>query len=164
MVMSQAYFDSPLGLLQIVATDNGICEINFVKQRGEDSPDISACLTECKKQLAEYFSGIRRKFDLPLDLNKGTTFYREVWRLVKAIPYGRTRSYSVIAESLGRPQASRAVGQANGRNPIPIIIPCHRVIGKNGKLTGYAYGVEMKEALLAIENPRQYVHQGDLFH
>jgi methylated-DNA-[protein]-cysteine S-methyltransferase len=159
-----AYYSSPLGLLEIVCTDVGIASLNFVEQpRFESDDDPPAILRDCLAQLDEYFDGRRRKFDIPLDLSAGTAFYREVWRLVQAIPYGRTRSYSTIAETLGRPNASRAVGQANGHNPVPIIIPCHRVIGKDGGLTGYAYGLEIKEALLAIENPRKFVHQTELF-
>jgi methylated-DNA-[protein]-cysteine S-methyltransferase len=161
---SVAYFSSPLGLLEIVCTDIGISEINFVERpRIEPTEVLPATLRDCLAQLEEYFNGKRRKFVLVLDLSHGTDFYRDVWHLVQAIPYGRTRSYSTIAETLGKPHASRAVGQANGRNPIPIIIPCHRVIGKDGGLTGYAYGLEMKEALLAIENPKKFVHQTELW-
>lgn len=159
-----AYYSSPLGLLEIVCTDVGISEINFVERPEHTSTDDPPqVLRDCIAQLDEYFDGRRKRFDLPLDLSGTTTFYREVWRLIQAIPYGRTRSYSTIAETLGKPHASRAVGQANGHNPIPIIIPCHRVIGKDGGLTGYAYGLEIKEALLAIENPKKYAHQTALW-
>ncbi|HLF63315.1 MAG TPA: methylated-DNA--[protein]-cysteine S-methyltransferase [Saprospiraceae bacterium] len=159
-----AYYSSPLGFLEVVCTEIGISEINFVDNpRSETSDDPPPALRDCLTQLDEYFAGRRRRFEVPLDLSRGTDFHREVWRLVQAIPYGRTRSYSTIAETLGRPHASRAVGQANGRNPIPIIIPCHRVIGKDGGLTGYAYGLEMKEALLAIENPKKFAHQAELW-
>ena len=155
-----AYLPSPLGLLEIVCSDRGISEVNFVNEvRHEETADPPEILTKCKTQLKEYFAGKRKQFSVKLDLSRGTEFYREVWRLVQAIPYGRTRCYSKIAENLGRPNASRAVGLANGRNPLPILVPCHRVIGKNGSLTGYAYGLEMKEALLAIENPRRFAHQ-----
>jgi len=159
-----AYYSSPISLLEVVCTDLGIREINFVaRQRHEPTADPPELLSQCVAQLDEYFHGRRKRFDVPLDLSAGTEFYREVWRLVRAIPYGRTRSYSAIAETLGRPQASRAVGQANGRNPIPIIIPCHRVIGKDGGLTGYAYGLDIKEALLSIENPKKFAHQTALW-
>lgn len=161
---SVAYLTSPLGLIEVVCTESGISEINFVeKKKGPETTDPPASLSQCVAQLKEYFEGNRRKFTVQLDLSRGTEFYREVWRLVAAIPYGRTRCYSDIAETLGRPQASRAVGMANGRNPLPIIIPCHRVIGKDGSLTGYAYGLDVKEALLAIENPRRFVHQAELW-
>jgi len=159
-----AYFSSPLGLLEVVCTEIGISRIKFVEERtSEESGDPPQALLDCISQLREYFDGERRKFSLPLDLRTGTEFYREVWKLVAAIPYGRTRSYSKIAETLGRPQASRAVGMANGRNPLPIIVPCHRVIGKDGSLTGYGYGLDVKEALLAIENPKRFAHQAELW-
>ena len=157
------FYDSPVGLLEIEGSQEGISSIRFVEKREGESEEIPRVLKECARQLDEYFRGERKSFDLKLDLGKASEFYREVWRLVQAIPYGRTRSYSMIAQTLERPNASRAVGQANGRNPIPIVIPCHRVIGKNGGLTGYAYGLNMKETLLAIESPKQYAHQADLF-
>jgi methylated-DNA-[protein]-cysteine S-methyltransferase len=158
------YYSSPLGLLEVVCTEIGISEINFVDSPGHDMPENPPeALRKCITQLDEYFGGRRKRFDIPLDLSSGTEFYREVWRLVQAIPYGRTRSYSTIAETLGRPQATRAVGQANGRNPLPIVIPCHRVIGKDGALTGYALGLEIKEALLALENPKKFAHQAALW-
>jgi len=159
-----AYYSSPIGVLEVVCTEVGISEINFKQKPDKKASEVQPkILSDCIKQLDEYFAGRRKRFDVPLDLRNGTDFYREVWRLVQSIPYGRTRSYSTIAETLGRPHASRAVGQANGRNPIPIIIPCHRVIGKNGGLTGYAYGLEMKEALLSIENPKKFAHQTALW-
>lgn len=157
------YYDSPVGILEIEGSQEGISSIKFVDQRTVDSDNIPQELQNCVDQLQEYFHADRKSFDLKLDLRKASEFYRDVWKLVQAIPYGRTRSYSTIAQTLGRPNASRAVGQANGRNPIPIVIPCHRVIGKNGGLTGYAYGLRMKEVLLAIENPKRYAHQADLF-
>jgi methylated-DNA-[protein]-cysteine S-methyltransferase len=159
-----AYLLSPLGLIEITCSEIGISRIRFVEAREEEeSQPQPQALIDCLQQLEEYFEGTRLKFTVPLDLRSGTEFYREVWKLVLAIPYGRTRSYSTIAETLGRPQASRAVGMANGRNPIPIIIPCHRVIGKNGSLTGYEYGLDVKEALLAIENPKRFAHQAELW-
>jgi methylated-DNA-[protein]-cysteine S-methyltransferase len=104
-------------------------------------------------QLNEYFSGSRKKFDLPLDID-GTEFQKKVWNELKKIPYGKTKSYKYIAEKLGDVKAIRAVGKANGQNPVPILIPCHRVIGSNGKLTGYAGGLDIKEKLLEIEGSR----------
>lgn len=161
---SVAYLSSPLGLIEVVCAESGISEINFVEEkRDTETSDQPSALSDCVTQLKEYFEGKRRKFTVQLDMSRGTDFYREVWRLVAAIPYGRTRSYSDIAETLGRPLASRAVGMANGRNPLPIVIPCHRVIGKDGSLTGYAYGLDLKEALLAIENPKRFVHQAELW-
>lgn len=107
-------------------------------------------LKRLKAQLAEYFGGERRAFDLPLD-PQGTAFQREVWDALTAIPYGETRTYGALAEAIGRPGSARAVGAANGQNPISIIIPCHRVIGSTGSLTGYAGGIDIKRRLLNLE-------------
>jgi len=106
---------------------------------------------EAEKQLIEYFNGQRRHFDLKLNL-VGTNFQKTVWQALMDIPYGQTASYKDIAVKLGKPTASRAVGMANGKNPLPLVIPCHRIIGSGGKLTGYAFGLELKEALLNLEN------------
>lgn len=106
---------------------------------------------QTEKQLKEYFKGQRNVFDLPLQM-KGTQFQQEVWQALQEIPYGETRTYSDIAVAIGRPKATRAVGMANHCNPLAIIVPCHRVIGKNGSLTGYAGGLEKKQALLALES------------
>lgn len=160
---SLTYHESPLGLLEIECSHQGILAIRFATERQTDVTTPSTFAVDCIKQLDEYFAGFRESFDLPLDFSGSTSFYREVWKLVGSIPYGRTRSYSDIAVNLGRPRACRAVGQANGHNPIPIVIPCHRVIGKKGKLTGYAYGIDVKQALLQIENPKTYSRQSALF-
>jgi methylated-DNA-[protein]-cysteine S-methyltransferase len=109
---------------------------------------------EAKKQLEEYFAGKRKDFDLPLQ-PVGTDFQQAVWMALRQIPYGHTASYADIAQAVGSPKAARATGQANNRNPIAIIVPCHRVIGRNGKLTGYAGGLDKKEFLLALEAPQQ---------
>lgn len=118
--------------------------------RGEESPLLRAART----QLLEYLSRTRRSFDLPLD-PAGTDFQRAVWEALRAIPYGQTRTYGEIAAAVGRPRAVRAVGQANHVNPLPIFIPCHRVVGKNGALTGYAGGLDLKSALLALESGKE---------
>lgn len=118
--------------------------------RGEESPLLRAART----QLLEYLSGARRSFDLPLD-PAGTAFQRSVWEALRAIPYGQTRTYGEMAAAVGRPRAVRAVGQANHVNPLPIFIPCHRVVGKNGALTGYAGGLDLKGALLALESGKE---------
>lgn len=118
--------------------------------REEESPLLGAART----QLLEYLSGTRRAFDLPLD-PAGTDFQRSVWEALRAIPYGQTRTYGEIAAVVGRPRAVRAVGQANHVNPLPIFIPCHRVVGKNGALTGYAGGLDLKGALLALESGKE---------
>lgn len=120
------------------------------RRRGEETPLLRAART----QLLEYLSGARRSFDLPLD-PAGTDFQRSVWEALRAIPYGQTRTYGEIAAAVGRPRAVRAVGQANHVNPLPIFIPCHRVVGKNGALTGYAGGLDLKSALLALESGKE---------
>lgn len=118
--------------------------------RGEETP----LLRTAREELLAYFSGERRDFDLPLD-PAGTDFQRAVWEALRAIPYGGTRTYGEIAAAVGRPKAVRAVGQANHVNPLPIFIPCHRVVGKNGALTGYAGGLDLKRALLALESGKE---------
>jgi methylated-DNA-[protein]-cysteine S-methyltransferase len=110
----------------------------------------SALVAETRKQLAEYFAGTRRDFELPLD-PVGTDFQQRAWRALLEIPYGVTRTYAQQAQRLGMPHGARAVGLANARNPIPIVIPCHRLVGSTGKLTGYAGGLEVKEHLLRLE-------------
>lgn len=118
--------------------------------RGEETP----LLRTARAQLLEYLSGTRRSFDLPLD-PAGTAFQRSVWEALGSIPYGQTRTYGEVAAAVGRPSAVRAVGQANHVNPLPIFIPCHRVVGKNGALTGYAGGLDLKGALLALESGKE---------
>ena len=149
--MDLILFDTPLGLMGLEEEDGAIVRLLLP---GAPVPRI-AChetplLTEGKRQLLEYLAGVRRVFDLPL-APKGTEFYRSVWRALEEIPYGETRSYRDIAQTVGRPKAVRAVGQANHNNPIPIIIPCHRVVGANGSLTGYGGGLDLKERLLRLE-------------
>ena len=118
--------------------------------RGEETPLLRAA----REALLAYFAGERRSFDLPLD-PAGTDFQRAVWEALRAIPYGQTRTYGEIAAAVGRPKAVRAVGQANHVNPLPIFIPCHRVVGKGGALTGYAGGLDLKGALLALESGKE---------
>ena len=121
-----------------------------LRGRGEETPLLRAA----QEALLSYFAGERRDFDLPL-APAGTDFQRAVWEALRAIPYGRTRTYGEIAAAVGRPKAVRAVGQANHVNPLPIFIPCHRVVGKNGALTGYAGGLDLKRALLALESGKE---------
>ena len=148
---------SPVGELTLVADDRGLAAILWEN----DKPDrvrLGAVreradhpvLVETERQLREYFAGERRTFDVPLSF-AGTDFQKRVWAALLAIPFGETRSYGEIAHQLGTPGASRAVGAANGRNPISIIAPCHRVVGSNGKLTGFAGGLEAKAFLLDLE-------------
>ena len=147
---------SPLGRLTLVATDRGLRSVSMARDLAAGAADIGsdACdhpvLVQAATQLGEYFARTRTAFDLPLDA-AGTPFQQEVWAMLRTIPYGETRSYLAIAVQLGRPTATRAVGAANGRNPIAIITPCHRVIGRDGSLTGFAGGLENKRLLLALE-------------
>ena len=142
--------NTPIGNVSIVCENNFITNIAF----GVDFPDAvkgaSPLLDSAVSQLNEYFSGIRKNFDLPLKFG-GTEFQNRVWQELSKIPYGETISYKDLAERTGNIKACRAVGMANNKNPIPIIIPCHRVVGSNGKLTGYAGGLEAKKFLLELE-------------
>lgn len=148
---------SPVGTLTLVARGACLAAVLWETERenrvrlGElERDDDNAVLRETARQLGEYFAGQRRTFDLPLDFF-GTEFQRQVWAALLAIPFGETRSYRDIAQRIGNPQAVRAVGAANGRNPISIIAPCHRVIGASGSLTGFAGGLPAKQYLLALE-------------
>lgn len=160
--MSLVYklIDSPVGRLKLVASSEGLVAILW----GRDKPsqadvalgemrrdDGDRILMETERQLREYFDGKRKEFSLRLDM-RGTAFQKDVWEALLAIPYGETTSYGEIAKKIGRPSASRAVGAANGANPIPIVVPCHRVIGSTGKLTGFGGGLDVKEKLLGIES------------
>lgn len=149
---------TPVGLLRLAATVDGLAAIqwenegrpNRIRSRVEAADSRHEVLVETERQLAEYFAGRRRVFSLSLDC-EGTPFQHEVWSALRTIPFGETRSYSQIARDIGRPEAVRAVGAANGRNPVPIVTPCHRVIGASGKLTGFGGGLEAKAWLLELE-------------
>jgi methylated-DNA-[protein]-cysteine S-methyltransferase len=138
--------------LRLVANDFGLRAIHFDLSRPPSGvhPGINPISAEAGRQLRAYFAGRLREFDLPLDL-QGTAFQLSVWRELERIPYGETRSYSQIAAAIGAPQSVRAVGAANGANPIPIVVPCHRVIGAGGKLVGYGGGLPLKKRLLELE-------------
>jgi methylated-DNA-[protein]-cysteine S-methyltransferase len=148
---------SPVGALTLVASDAGLTAILWENDRPgrvklgamEEAPEHPV-LAEAERQIQEYFAGERTSFSVPLDF-RGTDFQKSVWAALLTIPFGETRSYGEIARQIGRPGASRAVGAANGRNPLSIIAPCHRVIGTNGALTGFAGGLAAKELLLWIE-------------
>lgn len=151
-----SYYDSPLGKIKIEEKDNYIVGISFVSDNDIISEEINterenSIITRCKIQLDEYFNGYRRDFDLEIKFLKGTDFQKSVWSELRKIPYGKTISYKELAERIGNPKACRAVGGANNKNPIGIIVPCHRVIGANGKMIGYAEGVDKKEFLLKLE-------------
>ncbi len=144
-------YKSPCGDLEIGYDEEGVAFVNLNAARyAEESQENTTLSKEIKRQFDEYFSGKRKTFDLPLNV-EGTEFQKTVWNELRKIPFGETRSYGAIAAAIGNPKASRAVGMANNKNRIAIIIPCHRVIGANGKLVGYAGGLEMKKKLLDLE-------------
>lgn len=154
--------ESPVGKLRLFATDAGLRAVLWPQNdheqlRAEAEPVERAnhpVLVRAANQLEEYFSNRRRVFDVPLD-PVGTPFQLQAWSQLRAIPYGTTRTYGEQAAAMGRPTASRAVGAANGRNPLSIFVPCHRVIGANGSLTGFAGGLEIKRFLLALEGEKE---------
>ena len=157
--MSLAYkiMPSPVGKLKLVASDKGLVAILWENDKPRRvrlselvEDDRHPVLLKTEKQLEEYFAGQRKQFTVNLDA-RGTPFQKSVWDQLLAIPFGETRSYGELAKKLGNPRASRAVGAANGKNPVSIIVPCHRVIGSTGKLTGFAGGMETKAQLLSLE-------------
>ena len=159
-----SYISSPLGALLVAGDAAGLKLINF--QCGTTSPPLAPDwredrqpLRQAIEQLEAYFAGTLRRFTLAL-APSGTPFQHAVWRALQDIPYGATTTYGALARQLGKPQASRAVGAANGRNPLAIVIPCHRVVGSTGKLTGYAGGLDIKQALLAFERRNVSWHEG----
>ncbi len=155
MTVYYSHLKSSIGTLLLSANETGLREINFPKNGKATKPQAdwqedSSALREAIRQLHAYFGGELEDFDLPLAPD-GTPFQQHVWKELCNIPYGKTISYGELARRIGNPNASRAVGLANGSNPIPIIIPCHRVIGSNGKLAGYGGGLPIKEKLLSLE-------------
>ena len=157
--------ESPIGKLKIEENGKAITALHICKDEDDESDTKceseevhricyeTSLLQEAKRQLEEYFAGERKEFDLPIFLH-GTDFQKKVWNALLTIPYGNTLSYGEVAAQIGNPKASRAVGGANNKNPIMIIVPCHRVIGANGDLTGFACGLSAKEYLLKLENGR----------
>lgn len=144
------YYKSPIGVLEVISSENELLACEFVKK--EKQVDIfPQILLDTLKQLKEYFIGTRKEFDLRLKLD-GTVFQNTVWKALQKIPYGKTISYKELAQKIERETAIRAVGSANGQNPISIIIPCHRIIGSNGKLRGYGGGIKKKKWLLEFED------------
>ena len=159
LVVKEKFFclmDTPIGEIAIAEDGEGISDLVFVSSDTLNIPPLGALLRETPllqkavQQLKEYFDGERKTFDLPLSY-QGTEFQMDDWQALLTIPYGQTRSYKEIAEQIGRPKAYRAVGLANNRNPISIIVPCHRVIGSGGAMVGYGSGIPMKEYLLKLE-------------
>ncbi len=143
------YAPFPLGFWKVEANENGIVSIVFTAKKTESKPN--KITDKSLKQLQEYFNKKRIFFDLPLEIEGYSTFYQQVWSALREIPFAKTVSYQDISININNPKAVRAVGMANGKNPIAVVIPCHRVIGKNRKLTGYAWGLEVKEWLLKHE-------------
>lgn len=144
------YENTPVGRLCIGEENGCITRVTWNKIPTEAVQEETKAIRRCKEQLDEYFSGKRTAFDLPL-APMGTLFQQKVWQALQEISYGETRTYGEIAEAVGNPKAARAVGMANNKNPIAILVPCHRVIGKNGKLLGYASGLDHKTFLLKLE-------------
>lgn len=143
------YYESPIGLIEIAGTAAAVIALNFVAKRCREFTS-NPLVAEAVRQVAAYFGGHRREFDIEMAFD-GTDFQQQVWRQLQTVPYGCVASYQDIARGVGRSAAVRAVGAANGRNPIAIMVPCHRIIGKNGKLVGYASGLWRKEWLLNHE-------------
>lgn len=159
-MLARTHLPSPVGTLTLVAGEAGLSAILWEDDApgrvrlGALAEDPShPVLREAARQLGEYFAGARTRFELPLDM-AGTPFQRSVWAALSTIPFGETRSYGAIARQIGQPTACRAVGAANGRNPVSIVVPCHRAIGANGALTGFAGGLAIKRRLLALEGRR----------
>lgn len=153
------HFESPVGTLLLVSDGTALLRVGLPGEDPRDAPpppgvrrDDAPPFPEARRQLAEWFAGQRTSFDLPL-APKGTPFQRQVWDELARIPYGTTLSYGELARRIGKPGAARAVGLANGRNPLPILVPCHRVIGADGTLTGFGGGLACKRALLEVETP-----------
>lgn len=156
--MNYCFVSSPLGRLLIAGDDRALCYLGLPDGKARISPQqdwqlVDDGFRDIKQQLKEYFAGYRETFNVTLSPT-GTDFRQSVWSALREIPYGQTRTYTQIAEMIGRPQAVRAVGAANGANPLPILVPCHRVIGANGSLTGFGGGLAAKSYLLGLESAK----------
>ncbi|MDT0557900.1 methylated-DNA--[protein]-cysteine S-methyltransferase [Ichthyenterobacterium sp. W332] len=158
--MQYCYFDTPLGIAKIEGNSEGISKISILESVAETNKAIPNNLQDCVDQLKEYFKGKRKQFNLKLN-PEGTVFQKQVWQAINSIPYGKTISYLDLSKQLGNVKAIRAVANANGKNPLWIVVPCHRVIGSDGSLTGYAGGLYRKKWLLEHENP---IKQQKLFN
>lgn len=149
----ETFLSTPIGVLRIIANESSLQAIEFQKtipKNFEDTLESNALLIKAKAQLSEYFEGKRKCFDLPLDLSRGSEFQQKVWRGLLEIPFGETRTYGELAKEIGNPKGQRAVGGANNKNPLPIVIPCHRVVAKNS-IGGFALGQNVKIWLLSRE-------------
>ena len=160
------YLPTPIGLFKITGSSLGVRTVQHYEKQNEvefsNLPEDHPVM-ECCRQMEQYFKGERKEFDLKLDWSGESDFQQKVWAELIKIPYGKTVSYADIAERIGNPSAVRAVGLANRNNPIAIVVPCHRVIGKAGELRGYFYGLDTKMDLLRLENPVRFAEQGSLF-
>jgi methylated-DNA-[protein]-cysteine S-methyltransferase len=149
--LEHCFLKSPVGWLKLEADETGVAKISFLDDAPTQSPQvINPHLKQAYRQLTEYFKGDRSSFQLTLN-PEGTEFQRRVWQRLEGVPFGQTITYKELADTIGKSQAQRAIGQANNKNPIPIVIPCHRVIGKSGDLVGYAGGIDRKKLLLELE-------------
>jgi len=162
-MLASAHVDTAFGCFELKGSELGLQSVRRIDTPPKEAKEIPTELTAAVEQLLEYFQGERQAFELELDWGNATDFNQSVWQELLKIPYGHTTSYSAIAEKINNPAAVRAVGLANRNNPIAIIVPCHRVIAKDGKLQGYFYGLDMKRALLELENPKSFARQGSLF-
>ena len=153
MMKHKGYYKSPIGMICIEEEAGSVIGLYFVKSVDEKEMTENETIEEAKRQLEEYFSGRRKEFTLPVRL-EGTDFQVKVWRALQTIPYGETRSYGDIAKQIGNPKAARAIGNANNKNHIMLLVPCHRVIGADGSLVGFEAGVDVKKYLLELENPK----------
>jgi len=149
------YYHSPLGWIEIQASSEAVTSLIFCDERKSDACNDSPVLADCVRQLDEYFSGRRTGFDVPVQ-QQGTEFQQNVWNVLTDIPFGTTVSYGDVAKMVNNPKSARAIGAANGQNKVWIIVPCHRVIGANGALTGYAGGIERKKWLITHEKRFKY--------
>ena len=162
---AKTYLSTPVGWFEITGSELGVRTVHLHEQAGVSSPGLPEehPVMVCHRQLEEYFAGRRQVFDVKMDWSGAPDFHRQVWAELLKIPFGKTANYSEIAEKVGNPSAVRAVGMANRSNPMAIIVPCHRVIGKAGELRGYFYGLDTKMLLLRHENPVRFAEQGELF-
>jgi methylated-DNA-[protein]-cysteine S-methyltransferase len=151
------------GKFEITGSEKGIRRLRKAEEDAPITEDLPKVLQKCAQQLNAYFAGKLKKFNLKLDWSEASEFNIKVWEVLLTVPYGHTISYGAIAKLIGQPKAYQAVGLANKHNPIAIVVPCHRCIGKDGDLTGYFYGLEMKQELLRLENPMSFAIQGKLF-
>lgn len=160
-----SYVSTPLGWFEIMGSELGVRTVTLCEDPEHGLPGLSRDhpVAECGRQLVEYFAGNRQHFDLKIDWSGAPDFHRLVWAELLKIPYGMTATYSDIAKSIGQPSAVRAVGMANRSNPLAVVVPCHRVIGKAGELRGYFYGLPTKLALLRHENPVRFAEQTEMF-